>query len=104
MRIGGIKVGTVVDEYLETDTFLAVVKVSLQSDIRIPADSSAEVVSSGLLGDKYLSIVPGADMKMLEPGDEIRYTQSSISLESLIGRYLFSTQESGDAAGGGATQ
>lgn len=104
VRIGGIKVGTVVDEYLETDTFLAVIKVNLQSDIRIPADSSAEVVSSGLLGDKYLSIVPGADMKVLEPGGEIRYTQSSISLESLIGRYLFSGEDSGDAAGGGAAQ
>lgn len=100
VRIGGIKVGTVVDEYLETETFLAVIKVSLDSQIRVPADSSAEVVSSGLLGDKYLSIVPGADVKVLGPGGEIRYTQSSISLESLIGRYLFSSQDSGGAAGG----
>ena len=50
----------------------------------------AEIVSAGLLGDKYMSLVPGGSDKMIPPGGKIKYTQSSVSLENLIGQMMFS--------------
>ncbi|MCE2483351.1 MAG: outer membrane lipid asymmetry maintenance protein MlaD [Alphaproteobacteria bacterium] len=93
VRLGGIKIGTIVDQTLEPDTYLAIVRMSIDPDIRLPADSSAEIVSDGLLGGRYLSLVPGGAEEMLATGDEIRFTQSPVSLESLIGRRIFSQGE-----------
>ena len=93
VRLGGIKIGTIVDQTLEPDTYLAVVRMSIDPDIRLPTDSSAEIVSDGLLGGRYLSLVPGGAEEMLAMGDEIRFTQSPVSLESLIGRLIFSQGE-----------
>ena len=67
--------------------------------MQLPADSSAAIVSSGLLGGKYLSLVPGGDEKILEDGQEITLTQSSVNLEDLIGRYIFSGQSAGKGQG-----
>lgn len=93
VRLGGIKVGTIVGQTLEPDTYLAIVRMSIDPAIRLPADSSAEIVSDGLLGGRYLSLVPGGAEKMLATGDEIRFTQSPVSLENLIGRLIFSQGE-----------
>ena len=93
VRLGGIKIGTIVGQTLEPDTYLAIVRMSIDPDIRLPADSSAEIVSDGLLGGRYLSLVPGGAEEMLATGDEIRFTQSPVSLESLIGRMIFSQGE-----------
>lgn len=93
VRLGGIKIGTIVDQTLEPDTYLAVVRMSIDPDIRLPTDSAAEIVSDGLLGGRYLSLVPGGAEEMLATGDEIRFTQSPVSLESLIGRLIFSQGE-----------
>lgn len=103
VRIGGIKVGTVTDQHLNPETYRAELTLAINPQIKLPADSSAEIASSGLLGDKYVSVVPGGDDRMLNPGQAITYTQSSISLESLIGRYMFSSgdnQAEDDKAGG----
>jgi len=94
VRLGGIKVGTVVGQELETDTYLAVVRMTIDPKIKLPADSSAEIVSDGLLGSKYLSLVPGGDEGFIEVGGEIRFTQSPIILENLIGQLIFSQGES----------
>jgi phospholipid/cholesterol/gamma-HCH transport system substrate-binding protein len=63
----------------------------------------AEILSSGLLGDKYLALVPGAADDMLKPGGVIKFTQSPMSLENLIGQYIFSQGQSkkGDGEGQG---
>jgi len=90
VRIGGVKVGVVLDQKLDSETFLAVVKLSVKDTIKIPKDSSASVVSDGLLGSKYVSISPGGDEKYLKTGGEIKYTQSSVNLETLIGKVMFS--------------
>lgn len=95
VRLGGIKVGTIVGQTLEADTYLAIVRMSIDPAIRLPTDSSAEIVSDGLLGGRYLSLVPGGAEEMLATGDEIRFTQSPVSLESLIGRMIFSQGEAG---------
>ena len=96
VRLGGIKVGTVVGQELEADTYLAVVRMTIDPKIKLPGDSSAEIVSDGLLGSKYLSLVPGGDEGIIEAGGEIRFTQSPIILENLIGQLIFSQGESKD--------
>ena len=101
VRISGIKVGQVLAQELDPATYRAQVTFSVRNGIELPADSSAAVVSSGLLGGKYLSLVPGGDEKLLADGEEITLTQSSVNLEDLIGRYIFSGQ-SGQGSEGGA--
>lgn len=90
VRISGIKVGTVIDQSLDPTTYRAEVRFSLREDIQLPADTSAAVVSNGLLGGKYLALVPGGDIEMLEPGGEVILTQSAVNLEDLIGHMIFS--------------
>ena len=93
VRISGIKVGTVLDQTLDPETYRAEVRFSLREDIQLPADTSAAVVSNGLLGGKYLALVPGGDIEMLEPGGEVTLTQSAVNLEDLIGHMIFSQGE-----------
>jgi phospholipid/cholesterol/gamma-HCH transport system substrate-binding protein len=106
VRVSGIKVGKVLDQTLDPQTYRAEVRFSVMSSVQLPTDSSAAVVSSGLLGGKYLALVPGADEAMLKDGQEITLTQSSVNLEDLIGRYIFSQGgsqapgQSGAAPGG----
>jgi phospholipid/cholesterol/gamma-HCH transport system substrate-binding protein len=90
VRISGIKVGTVIGQGLDPETYRAEVRFSLREDIQLPADTSAAVVSNGLLGGKYLALVPGGDIEMLEPGGEVTLTQSAVNLEDLIGQRIFS--------------
>lgn len=89
VRVGGIKVGTITDQHIEADSFLAVVHMNIDPDIRMPTDSSASIVSNGLLGSKYLALTPGADEEVLVSGGEIRFTQSSVNIESLISQLVF---------------
>ena len=97
VRIGGIKVGTVVDQSLDPATYRAEVRFTVREDVELPADSSISVAMDGLLGGKYLSVVPGGDVEMLAEGDEVTLTQSAINLEDLIGHLIFG-QGSGDGA------
>ena len=90
VRISGIKVGTVIGQGLDPETYRAEVRFSLREDIRLPADTSAAVVSNGLLGGKYLALVPGGDIEMLGADDEVTLTQSAVNLEDLIGHMIFS--------------
>ena len=93
VRMSGIKVGTITKQTLDKQDYLAVVRMSIDPGVKLPEDSSAEVVSDGLLGGKYMSLVPGGADDMIEPGGEIRFTQSSISLEQLIGKFMFSSDK-----------
>ena len=95
VMLGGIKIGSVTGQHLDTKTFLAVLDLSLLNSIELPADSSIKVASAGLLGDKYLSIEPGGEEETLKPGEEIRYTQGSVDLTELIGKAIYSSQGSG---------
>ncbi len=99
VKVSGIKVGTITGQDIDPQSYLAVVRFTVDPRIKLPVDSAAEVVSEGLLGSKYLSLVPGADAKTLQPGQEVRFTQSPINLESLIGQLIFSGK---GGAGGGA--
>ena len=93
VRIAGVKVGSVADSSIDPASFNAVVTMRVDRSLRLPSDSSAEITSDGLLGGKYLSIVPGGADRMLAEGARITETQGSVSLESLLGRFIFSVTQ-----------
>ncbi len=90
VRMAGVKVGSIRDARIDPQSYLAVVTLTVQDGIKLPKDSSAEVTSDGLLGGKFLSLTPGGDPTMLQPGGAITITQSSVSLEQLLGKFIFS--------------
>lgn len=97
VRISGVKIGTVLGFELDSDSFLADVRFSIDPHIKLPVDSSAEIVSEGLLDGRYLSIVPGGEEDLLGEGDVIVYTQAPSNLEQLLGKFIFSmNKEEGD--------
>lgn len=100
VRLSGIKVGTILEQTLETDTYFAVVRMEIDPSIRLPEDSSAKITSEGLLGGNYLALEPGGSDEVLEPGDEITITQGSIDLLSLISQAVFSISNSKKSAEG----
>jgi phospholipid/cholesterol/gamma-HCH transport system substrate-binding protein len=100
-RIAGVKVGSIVDTAIDPRSFQAVVTLSVRTDVELPKDSSAEITSESLLGGKFLALVPGGDATVLKPGQTIAITQSSISLEQLLGKFIFSATS---LANPGATQ
>ena len=90
VMISGIKIGSVKKITLDPNSFYASVYLNINDDVKIPKDSKAQVVTSGLLGGKYISIVPGNDDENLAANEEIRYTQSAINIESLINKIVSS--------------
>ena len=99
VRMSGIKIGTVLDHRIDPETYLALVTMSIESDIKLPTDSSVSITSDGLLGDKYLALTPGGDEEPIPDGGEIEFTQGAIDLTSLLGQLIFSQtgNEGGDA-------
>lgn len=94
VKIAGVKVGEVADVKLDAQAYEAVVTLRLTAAAgELPADSSAAIYTSGLLGERYIGITPGGDPEVLAPGDEILLTQSAVVLEQLIGKYLFGGAE-----------
>jgi phospholipid/cholesterol/gamma-HCH transport system substrate-binding protein len=90
VRIAGVKVGSVVAEKLDPKTFLATVTLSINPAYKLPDDTVAEITSNGLLGEQYMSLLPGGDEQTIPPGGQVKFTQSPVSLESLIGQMIFS--------------
>ena len=103
VKISGIKVGTVIDEHLDPETFLAVVRISIADGIKLPIDTVAQVSSEGLLGSNFLQLVPGADDKMIPPGGEIKYTQAPVNIVQLLGKFVFGAAEKAQQGQSGAT-
>jgi len=99
VRVSGIKVGTILSQTLEPGTFLAVVKMSIDPIVKLPTDSVAKIESAGLLGDKFMALIPGANEKFIKPGGMITNTQAPVSIEDMIGQYIFS-QTSSKGEGG----
>lgn len=87
VRISGIKVGTVLNQYLDKDTFQAVVEISLDSDIKVPDDTFAKITSEGLLGGNYLVLDPGGSDELLGDGDQITETQGAVDLLNLLDKF-----------------
>jgi phospholipid/cholesterol/gamma-HCH transport system substrate-binding protein len=87
VRLAGIKIGSVSDLTLDPRNYLVTVHMNIRDDVKIPADSSLMVTSSGLLGSSYISITPGGDDKMLASGGLIQNSQGSVDLMGLINRF-----------------
>jgi phospholipid/cholesterol/gamma-HCH transport system substrate-binding protein len=90
VRIGGVKVGVVDTMTLDNKTFRAIVGLKLSHGVDVPADSTAIIKGDGLLGSKFVALDPGGSNEFLKTGEEIQFTQSSISLEEMIGKFMFS--------------
>jgi phospholipid/cholesterol/gamma-HCH transport system substrate-binding protein len=93
IKISGVKIGTVESQFLDEKDFRATLKIKIKNDVRLPSDSSAKIISEGLLGSKYLALTPGADEENLKDGDEILFTQSSVNFEELLSKFIFSDKD-----------
>ncbi len=96
VKSAGVVVGRVASIGFDDKTYQAVVVLSLQERFRFPRDTSAKILTSGLLGEQYVGLEAGAEEKMLAGGDTISMTQSAVVLENLIGQFLFSKAAEGD--------
>jgi phospholipid/cholesterol/gamma-HCH transport system substrate-binding protein len=86
--IAGVPVGRVEKIDLNAQ-YAAVVRLNVKQGINLPSDTIASIKTSGLIGDKYVALSPGADSNNLPPGGTITDTESAMDLESLIGRFAF---------------
>lgn len=89
VTLSGVKVGTVTSLELDRKNYQAVVRMAVNSSVKIPTDTNAKVVSESLLGGMIIVLDPGADKKMIEPGGEIEHTQDAISLTELIAKIMY---------------
>lgn len=89
VRVGGIKVGSVVGQKIDLADFRAVVTMSIKPEILLPVDTVAAVAAEGLLGGKYIRLDPGGSESRLAAGDEIENTRDIVSLEEMLGKVIF---------------
>lgn len=96
VEIAGVKVGQVTDIVL-SDDFRARVALDLRDGLQLPVDTSASIVTAGVLGDRYVSLQLGGDDRMLGSGEEITFTESAVILERLIGKLVHNAGVNGGA-------
>ncbi|MBU3903024.1 MAG: outer membrane lipid asymmetry maintenance protein MlaD, partial [Gammaproteobacteria bacterium] len=90
VRSAGVLVGRVSSITLDTDRYEAKVTISVDKRYEFPKDTFANILTSGLLGEQYIGLIPGGDEEVLQDGGVFRKTQSAMVLEDLIGKFLFS--------------
>lgn len=95
VKSSGVVVGRVTSIGFDNQTFEARVDMAIGSQYRFPRDTSAKILTSGLLGDQYIGLAAGGDTKELANGDTIKITQSAVVLENLIGQFLYSKAAEG---------
>ena len=88
VRLAGVKVGTVSDLSLNIETYRAEAELAIENEVDIPEDSALTVSSEGLLGGNFIEIIPGASYEYMQPGDEFLDTQGSVSLISLLLKFV----------------
>ena len=100
VRSAGVVVGHVTKISLDAKTYQGVVSMEIRQGVDFPKDSSAKILTAGLLGDQYVGIEPGSDDKNLANNDLIKQTQSAVVLENLIGQLIFNkAADAGSTAG-----
>ena len=87
--VAGVPVGRVESIRMEPSEYTAIVTLNVMAGLKLPTDSMASIKTTGLIGDKYLALSPGADETYLKAGERITMTESSVDLESLIGKMAF---------------
>lgn len=101
VKSAGVVVGRVGVIGFDATTYQARVQLDLEKRFTFPKDSSAKILTSGLLGEQYIGIEPGAEEKLLAGGDTIGMTQSAVVLENIIGQFLFNKAADASASEGG---
>jgi phospholipid/cholesterol/gamma-HCH transport system substrate-binding protein len=90
VKVAGVVIGRVNDVRFENETFEAVVSFSVDKRYQFPRDTSAKILTSGLLGEQYIGLAAGGDTVNLKDGDTLKLTQSAVVLENLISQFLYS--------------
>ena len=98
VTIGGVKVGRVDGIRLDPADYSAIVDISVLREVKLPSDTMASIKTTGLIGDKFIALAPGAEEDSLQPADRIIMTESAIELESLISKMAFGSVKEGEAA------
>ena len=93
IKSAGVLVGRVTEITLDTERYQAKVTMSLDKRYQFPKDTFANILTSGLLGEQYIGLMPGGDDQMLKNGEQLKKTQSAMVLEDLIGKFLYSKAE-----------
>lgn len=89
VRIGGIKVGSIIEQKLDLENFSAVIYMSIKPEVKLPSDTVAVISSEGLLGGKYVKLEPGISKEKIEANGEIKKTKDYKSLEDMVGELIF---------------
>jgi len=95
VKSAGVVVGRVAGIHFDTETYEAIVTMNVDGRYKFPRDTSAKVLTSGLLGEQYVGLEAGGDGMMLKNGDRLRLTQSAVVLENLIGQFLYNKAAEG---------
>jgi phospholipid/cholesterol/gamma-HCH transport system substrate-binding protein len=90
IKSAGVLVGRVTDITLDTERYEAKVVMDLDKRYQFPKDTFANIMTSGLLGEQYIGLMPGGDEQMLKNGEQLKKTQSAMVLEEMIGKFLYS--------------
>lgn len=101
VMLAGVNVGRVEGIRLDPTDFSAIVDMRIRTAVQLPADTMASIKTSGLIGDKYVALAPGADEELLAPAARITMTESALELESLISKMAFGSVKEGE--GGNAS-
>lgn len=92
IEMAGVEIGNVSKISIDKERLLARVDFRIDKDIKLSDDIIASVKTSGIIGQKYIDILAGGSDTMLEPGDEILLTESSLDIESLVRKFIFNTE------------
>ncbi len=95
VRVGGVSVGTVTGLSLDAETWRSVVAMRIDEAYALPDDTSAAIASESLLGGSYIELAPGGSPDTIEPGGAIEYTQDSVDIVQLLGKFIFAVQDAG---------
>ena len=95
VKSAGVVVGRVADIRFDNESYEAIVWMTLDVDYQFPRDTTAKILTSGILGEQYVGREAGGDGVMLKHGDRVRFTQSAVVLENLISQFLFNKAAEG---------
>jgi len=95
VKSAGVVVGRVVDIRFDNESYEAIVSINLGYQYQFPRDTTAKILTSGILGEQYVGLEAGGDGVMLKHGDRVRLTQSAVVLENLISQFLFNKAAEG---------
>lgn len=95
VRAAGVTVGRVVEVDFDSDRYQATITMAIDAEYRFPTDTSASILTSGVLGENYVGLEAGAEEVMLEDGDRLTLTQSAVVLEHVIGQFLYDRAQEG---------